>query len=114
MKAIDRLFQRLSLNYGRLFLDMWKDIPIAEVKVEWSEGLAGYPYDEINAALTYCLDHNTYPPTLPEFKRLCKEQRKAPVMRALPRKFTPEEMQANRNRMANIVAGLANSMKVGQ
>ena len=48
MKAIDRLFQRLSLNYGRLFLDMWKDIPIDQVKAEWSEGLAGYPYDDIS------------------------------------------------------------------
>jgi len=114
MKAIDRLFQRLSLNYGRLFLDMWKDIPIDQVKAEWSEGLAGYPYDDISAALNYCLDHNKFPPTLPDFKLLCKEQRRAPIMRALPRKFTEEEMKTNRGRMASIVASLANGMKVSQ
>lgn len=38
----------------------------------WSEGLADLAGDEIRAGLVACLNASDWPPTLPEFRRLCR------------------------------------------
>jgi hypothetical protein len=112
MPAIDRLFQRLSANYGKHFHELWKGIPIAEVKLEWSQELAQFSNQQLGDALAYVLENNKFPPTLPEFRILCKQHKREPVRQALPRKFTAEELQANRKRLADIMAGLGKKMRM--
>lgn len=113
MKAIERLFQRLSLNYGRQFLDLWKDIPLEEIKLEWSQGLSGIDFKEIAAGLEYCLDHHKFPPTLPEFKQLCRDSKRPEVLKALPRNYSDEELQANHERLRSAASVLNHSKGPG-
>lgn len=78
------LFARFSAMYGKHWLDMWADVPIADVKDAWQSGLAGMSGDAIKRALAHCETHNKFPPTLPEFAALCREFRPVPAGLALP------------------------------
>lgn len=86
--------------YGKHWIDMWADIPMDAVKEEWQGGLYGYSFKEIGAAIDYCGTNNKFPPTLPEFRELCKSMRKPTMAKALPRYFTPEEMENNKERLS--------------
>jgi hypothetical protein len=66
---IDRLFERLAALYGRHWLEMWADIPMADVKDAWASALAGISGERVAAALKAL---GKFPPTLPEFVSLCK------------------------------------------
>ena len=66
---IDRLFGRLAAMYGKHWLDLWADVPMADVKDAWQTELAGVTGDQLVAALKGL---GKFPPTLPEFVALCK------------------------------------------
>lgn len=68
---IERLFERMLTYYGKRFVDQWADAPPELLKKRWAEGLATYSVDEIKRGLMR-LDQCTWPPTLPEFKQLCR------------------------------------------
>lgn len=72
---IDRLFMRFSAMYGNKFLDMWKDIEIADVKKCWSDELRIFSVEQVGIAVGN-LKNNNFPPTLPEFLQLCESARK--------------------------------------
>jgi hypothetical protein len=81
--------------YGKHWLDMWADVPMDAVKEEWEGGLYGFSIKEIGSAINYCSDNNKFPPTLPEFRDLCKTMRRPETHKALPRLYSKEEMDAN-------------------
>lgn len=68
---IDRLFARLGAMYGKKFLDMWGGQDLAGVKSVWMEDLAEFNPSEIAAGVHACKSRE-WPPTLPEFIRLCR------------------------------------------
>jgi hypothetical protein len=68
---IERIFTRLSAFYGSKFADLWGNSDLANVKAVWSEELSAYSGDEIAAALAQCKTRD-WPPTLPEFLKLCR------------------------------------------
>ncbi len=70
---VERLFERLLAMYGRKFADMWGCVEIASLKATWAKALGDLTPDEIGAGLTRCLDRE-WPPTLPEFRALCRRQ----------------------------------------
>ena len=72
MPWIERLFDRLSGFYGSKFGEMWRGCDIESVKQTWAEALAGYTPEEIRAGLDACLSR-IFPPTLPEFRMLCRK-----------------------------------------
>lgn len=65
---IEKIFSKLSLNYGVDFLARYKGIPIADVKTDWAAQLAGMTGPAIAHALG-CLPDR--PPTAQQFKNLC-------------------------------------------
>lgn len=69
---IEHLFRRFSTMYGKHWLDMWADVPIAMVQETWREDLAFASADQLRKALSHCRMHNKFPPTCPEFVGLCK------------------------------------------
>lgn len=71
---IERLFMRLAQMYPGKFLDSIADI--GATKVTWGEGLAGISAEEIRRGLYGCLK-KPWPPTLPEFRALCRPPRDA-------------------------------------
>ena len=74
---IDRLFDRLAAIYGKHWIDLWADVPMADVKDAWAEGLRGCDGDQIKAGLNHAMLNLKFPPTLPEFVTLCHAFRKA-------------------------------------
>lgn len=68
---IERLFERMSGYYGARFADAWRGIDPAAMKRCWAEELAGYSRDEIAAGVR-ALKTRDWPPTLPEFLKLCR------------------------------------------
>ena len=70
---VDRLFLRLAALYGKHWLEMWTDVPIADVKDAWQEALRHKTAQSIGAALRHCALHNKFPPTAPEFAALCRD-----------------------------------------
>jgi hypothetical protein len=71
IKAIDRLFERLSATYGSSWVRMWADVPIVEVKTAWAHELA--PFAHNLKAIAWALENlPDRCPNLIEFKSLCK------------------------------------------
>lgn len=68
---IERLFERMSGLYGARFADAWRGADPERVKRVWSEELAGYSGEEIGRGVQ-ALRSRDWPPTLPEFAKLCR------------------------------------------
>lgn len=68
---IDRIFERLLAMYGRKFADMWGCVDTASLKSTWAEALSDLKPEEISRGLAACLTRE-WPPTLPEFRGLCR------------------------------------------
>lgn len=68
---IERLFERMSGYYGARFADAWRGIDPAAMKRCWAEELAVYSGDEIATGVRE-LKTRDWPPTLPEFLKLCR------------------------------------------
>ena len=62
---IDKIFERLSLRYGRDFLGRWEGMPIGAVKTDWCGVLEGM--DKHPAAIGWALDNlpDSKAPTAP-------------------------------------------------
>ena len=71
MAWIEKLFDRMVSLYGHKFLDMWRDADLQSVKETWAHELGKLSRDEIargaNALMT-----QEWPPTLPQFIKLCR------------------------------------------
>jgi hypothetical protein len=57
--------------YGKRYTDLWAVTKPDAWKAYWSEQLAGFTAAEIKRGMD-ALDGREWPPTLPEFKRLCR------------------------------------------
>lgn len=68
---VERLFLRFSSMYGSKFADLWRGCDLASVKGLWAEELAGFSADEIKCGIDCCKTRD-WPPTLPEFLKLCR------------------------------------------
>jgi hypothetical protein len=68
---VERLFERMLLDYGKKFGDQWADSKMDVLIAHWARELAGYTGAEIKRGLD-ALSTREWPPTLPEFKKLCR------------------------------------------
>lgn len=68
---VERLFDRMLLEYGRKFTDQWGGADSDTLIAHWSRELAGYTGAELKRGLD-ALATREWPPTLPEFKKLCR------------------------------------------
>ena len=68
---IDALFAKMFMIYGNKFAEMWRDIDIETVKATWAQELGKLSRDEI-ARGANALMAQEWPPTLPQFIKLCK------------------------------------------
>jgi hypothetical protein len=61
----------MSGLYGARFADAWRGVDPERVKRVWGEELSGFSGDEIARGVT-ALKTRDWPPTLPEFAKLCR------------------------------------------
>jgi hypothetical protein len=99
---VDRIFEKLSLLYGREFISRWDGLDLAAVKSDWSHELAGFK--NWPEAIKFGLEHlpPDRPPTVLQFRDIC---RKAPgkAMLALPEPpANPERVQSELAKLAAV------------
>ena len=75
VKAIDRLFERLSTTYGSQWSNQWKDVPINDVKTLWGYELQGF-VDHLDSVAWALENLPERSPNVIEVRNLC---RKAPA-----------------------------------
>jgi hypothetical protein len=61
----------MLLSYGKKFTDQWGATNSDELIAFWADGLAGFSHAELKRGKE-ALDGREWPPTLPEFKKLCR------------------------------------------
>jgi hypothetical protein len=68
---VERIFQKLTLNFGRDFTSRWEGVPLDEVKSDWAFELRGFQQNP--AAIKHGIETtiNGKPPTAQEFKAAC-------------------------------------------
>ena len=71
---IARLFSRFQAAYGNRMQTMWKDADPQEVQALWAAELSAFDAVDIRTALA-AMGHAypEYPPTLYEFRNLCRD-----------------------------------------
>lgn len=68
---VEHLFERMLLEYGKKFSDQWGGADTDALIAHWSRELAGYSGAELKRGVD-ALATRDWPPTLPEFKKLCR------------------------------------------
>ena len=102
MKAIDRLFERLSATYGAQWLRQWQDVPMTDVKTAWAHELG--TFGNSLHRLAWALENlPARCPNVIEFKNLCR-QAPAPDVPRLPEpKADPARVAAELAKLAPLV-----------
>jgi hypothetical protein len=68
---VERLFERMLLEYGKRFGDQWAQADMDKLIAHWASELAGYSGPELKRGVD-ALATRDWPPTLPEFKCMCR------------------------------------------
>ena len=68
---IERLFQRMEDRYGSMWADRYGSFPRARVMATWAEDLGDMTREELVRGVDACRSRK-FPPTLPEFRELCR------------------------------------------
>ncbi len=68
---IEKLFDKMLLNYGKKFTDQWGGSEPQKLIDHWSNEMAGYTGAEIKRGLK-AMDGQEWPPSLPQFKKMCR------------------------------------------
>jgi hypothetical protein len=68
---VERLFDRMLLTYGKKFTDQWGGADPDKLIAHWAQELGGFSNEEIKRGYDH-LEARDWPPTLPEFKKMCR------------------------------------------
>jgi hypothetical protein len=111
LKAVDRLFERMALTYGKQFTDMYSNLDHSSVKTMWAHELSIYANSLHRIA--WALENlPARCPNVIEFKQLCR-QSPAPDVPALPEpKADPERLRKELSKLSEIRAKLEAEGKV--
>lgn len=103
MKAIDRLFDRMTATYGAQWLRMWDGVPIQDVKTAWLHELSSYGGEPGLKSIVWALDNlPDRAPNAVQFRNICR-QAPAEAAPALPLPpANPERMRAELAKLGHI------------
>lgn len=112
---VEKIFARMQGVYGREFTGQFStgivngiDAGLENAKGVWAEELAGFA--KWPEAIGYALEH--LPERVPnciKFKELCRNAPRPEPMK-LEHKLTAEQMEANKKRVKELIAGLNKTM----
>lgn len=68
---IEKLFDKMLLSYGKKFTDQWMGADPNKLIAHWAEELASFTGDELKRGYM-ALEVRDWPPSLPEFKKMCR------------------------------------------
>lgn len=73
---VAKVLQAMRLAYGAKFDRQWENVGMTELLAFWHDRLRDVAPDALRMALDSMLDSMPFPPTLPEFKALCRQFRR--------------------------------------
>lgn len=91
---VDKIFTKLSLVYGRAFLDRWTGLEMDAVKADWAHELAAL--ERSPHSITYALQNLSAdkPPTVVEFRKIAWSAPAADMPQIVYKKATPDKIAA--------------------
>ena len=111
---VDRIFEKLTIVYGKEFSGRYEKIPIADVKTEWGHSLSGFRGH--SEAIAFALENlpEDRAPSMLRFRALCRSAPQyaalqLPAPKADPsivaeqlRKMTESALQAPKNEQGTV------------
>ena len=99
---IDRIFDKLTLVYGQSFLARWRDIDLNSVKSDWSHELSSF--EKAPNAIAHALSNLTEkPPSVMDFKNLCRQAPSTDIQQLEAPKADPERVKAELVKLAPLM-----------
>ena len=113
-RVIDRFWLRMTQIYGHKWSSSFGE---GDHDNTWAKGLADLTVDELKKGFIACVKSGeAWPPTLPEFRRLCRPaQRKneamyrAPVERQIEHKLSDDQRKVGREHLSGMLSKLRNA-----
>ncbi len=68
---VEAMFDKMFLDYGKKFTDQWGGTDPARLVAHWAAEMASFTGPEIKRGLA-AMAGKDWPPTLPEFKKMCR------------------------------------------
>lgn len=100
---VDKLFEKLSIRYGRDFLGRWEGMPIADIKTDWGDILSGFR--DHPASIAWALENlpEVKAPTATDFRALCRKAPTPNVPQLEAPKASRDRMEAELRKLAPII-----------
>ena len=94
MPWIDKIFMKLTLVYGRDFLNRWEGLTIGDVKTDWAHELAGF--NENPEAIAHALQNlpADKPPNVYQFRAIARSLPSKQAMLPKPAAASPDVVAA--------------------
>lgn len=112
LEAVDRIFKRMSLTYGRSFLALFDGMDMNDVKSAWTHELSGFGAShEHLKMIAWALENLPEKPlNVIEFRNLCRrapapEVAKLPAPKADPERVAAELAKLGRVRVQSAKTG---------
>jgi hypothetical protein len=101
---VDRIFEKLTLVYGREFMNRWQGLDVDAVKADWAHELEGF--EKWPEAIAHALKNlpPDRPPTVLQFRDIARKAPPKPVPLLPQPKADPARVQAELTRLRAIVA----------
>jgi hypothetical protein len=96
--------------FGSALAAKWSGIDLADVYAEWARSMQKYSLGAINCGMELC-SREQYPPNFGDFVSKCDLYKPENNIHMIEKKFTPEQLEANKKRISEIVAMLAKNKK---
>lgn len=104
IKAVDHLFDRLTLTYGRAFMAQWDGIPdrqLADLKTMWADELG--QFRGRLECIAWALENlPARAPNVIEFRNLCRLAPRPPELQLPEPKADPARMAAELAKLADV------------
>ena len=112
LEAVQRIFQNLAMAYGKRQADLWQGQDMQDVWKDWADALQGCSLGAIKHGIDLAkLDTGNNPPTQGQFLALCKTYKPAVNKLQLVHRLTPEQIEENKRRIAEITNNLAKKQR---
>lgn len=102
-QIVDQLFLKFAVFYGHIWRSQFKsDDFLKFAKKEWVLGLKQFSKQLIEKITYYCRDHSEFPPSLPKFIGLCRQEQKRHVFFKCDDDFEKGSLEVSKQYIASI------------
>lgn len=113
-RVIDRFWLRMTQIYGHKWASSFGE---SDTDDTWAKGLADLTVDEMKKGFIACVKSGeAWPPTLPEFRRLCRPAQRvneamyrAPTERQIEHKLSEDQRKVGREHLSGMLSKLRNA-----